>query len=121
MSRPWAVKCFPSGTMIVTRGIPGQPHYYIYGPGGDRNRHQCCCDVRDCLNGGARPAWLNDLCRTTESYAEDIDGTSIMAVGPSIDRDPPNCDWVQDDSEEAQSARARLMDRLLGLASERTT
>ena len=116
MKEPWRVECFLSGTQIVTDGT--WPHYYVYGPGGadegeaDRNRYRVCCDLRDYLNGGERPAWLDDLVRVSESHAEALDHTSITATGPMIDADPPKLHWVQDDSDEAKAARARLMDAL---------
>ncbi len=114
----WEAHYYGSGTMIVKRADIG-PHYYIYGPGGetegdsDRNRLQCCKDVAAFLNGGIRPLWFADLERITEEQAVGTDGTMIYATGPSIDINPPHCDWKQDDSQEAQNARARLIDNLL--------
>jgi hypothetical protein len=64
------------------------------------------------MNGEARPVWLDDLRRITEEHAEDVDGASITATGPSIGIDPPNLIWMQDNSDDAKNARARLMDRL---------
>lgn len=128
----WRVRCFQSGTMIVHDAsaptVPFQygvrclsPHLYVYGPGygtedsedaAVRNRHRCCEELASFLNGGPRPPWLDDLTRASETRAEDLDGTSITATGPMIDRNPPACDWIDDPSPEAQDARARLMDRL---------
>jgi hypothetical protein len=94
------------------------PWLYIYGPIGadddstDRNRYAVCMAIRDYLNGGARPAWLDDLRRTSETHACDLDGTSISAIGPMFDADPPNLNWVEDNSDTMNVARARLMDRL---------
>lgn len=116
-TKTFELQCFESGTMIVTDGT--WPHCYVYGPRNDdedqgvRDRFKVCEDIRDYLNGGERPKWLDDLERTSEESASDLDGTSITATGPMIDRDPPNCLWVFDDSEKAKDARARLMDRLL--------
>lgn len=116
----WTVECYPSGTMVVVNrsGNPRAPHFYVYGPGGgdethsDRNRHRVCEDIAAYMNGGDRPAWLDDMQRVTETHAESMDRTRITATGPSIDIDPPRLNWVQDDSDEAKSARARLMDAL---------
>lgn len=125
----WQCEYFQSGTCIVSNancrkepfayGVHSlDPHFYIYGPGNkdenkaQRDRMKCCEDIRDYLNGGERPKWLDDLRRVSEDHAEDVDGTKITATGPSIDKDPPKCFWVQDDSQEAKDARARLMDRL---------
>lgn len=118
MQIQWISRYFPSGTTIVARKDGAQPHFYIYGPGGetesdsDRNRYKVCEEIRDYLNGGERPKWLDDLERVSEIHAKALDGTSITATGPSIDANPPRCQWVSDESEEAQNARARLMDRL---------
>jgi hypothetical protein len=128
----WHVRWFASGTMIVEdRASPHEayefgvrclsPHLYVFGPGygtddgpdqAIRDRYRCCEELAAFLNGGPRPAWLDDLRRTSEAHAEDIDGTSVTATGPMVDRDPPKCDWINDPSPEAQDARARLMDRL---------
>ena len=130
VSQLWECVYYQSGTMIVRdTSQPTEPfkygegdtrpHFYIYGPGGTddddgtRNRYKVCDDVRDYMNGGERPKWLDDLTRVSEERAEDLDGTSITATGPMVDSDPPKCFWVQDDSDEAKNARARLMDRLL--------
>ncbi len=126
----WKVKWFQSGTMIVQNvngpkepyayGISWlEPHFGIRGPGGeteaeqDRNRLQCCHDICDYLNDvKPRPAWLDDMERTDERSAVALDGTSIVAEGPSVDKKPPSCWWVLDESPEACNMRARLMDRL---------
>jgi hypothetical protein len=112
---------FPSGTQIVTQGIAGEPHLYVFGPADpdegqcDRNRFHVCEQIADFLNGGARPEWFDQLERRGEESAEDLDGTRIYATGPMIDADPPNLNWVEDDSEDARNKRARLMDRLFGI------
>ena len=130
MAEDWECVYYQSGTCVVKdRSAPHvefqygtrclEPWFYIYGPQGAndsetaRNRYKVCEDIRDYMNGGPRPAWLDDLNRTTESYAEDLDGTKILTTGPMVDGNPPACDWVQDESQDAKDARARLMDRLL--------
>jgi hypothetical protein len=120
MNNEWRCEYFPSGTMLVSRrrGESNDPWLYIYGPLGaneddtEENRYKVVQDVCDYMNGGPRPAWLDDLRRTREDYAEDLDGTRITATGPMVDIDPPNLNWRQDNSEAARNARARLMDRL---------
>lgn len=42
-------------------------------------------------------------------------GVEFSAIGPHVDRDPPHCIWFQDESWEAKTARARLVDRLFGI------
>ena len=129
VSERWECKYYGSGTCIVENALGPKeafkygvhnlsPHFYIYGPGNPdeskymRDRVKCCEDIRDFMNGGDRPAWLDDLWRVNESHAEDFDGTKITATGPSFDASPPACDWRQNDTQEAKDARARLMDRL---------
>ena len=105
--------------MCVSSRTAGMPHFYIYGPNNpdesirERERQQCCIDVRDYMNGGVRPEWLDDLYRVGETQTEAADGTSVDVVGPFVDADPPNLVWVFDESQDARDARARLMDRLL--------
>ena len=125
----WQCEYFGSGTCIVSNanskeepfayGVHSlEPHFYIYGPNSksddkrQRDRMKCCEDIRDFMNGGDRPQWLDDMRRVSEEHAEDLDGTMITATGPSIDTDPPKCFWVKNNSQEAKDARARLMDRL---------
>ena len=116
--RTWQPRYYGSGTTIVTSDEPGKPHYYLYGPFDpdegkcQRNRHVMCEQLADYLNGGDRPKWLDDMERISEAVARDLDGSSITATGPMVDRNPPHLDWWQDDSDEAKDARARLMDDL---------
>lgn len=129
VSERWECRYYGSGTCIVENAIGPKeafkygvhnlsPHFHIYGPAnGDeanymRDRMKCCEDIRDFMNGGERPKWLDDLHRVSETHANDLDGTSITATGPMVDVDPPACNWRQDESQEAKDARARLMDRL---------
>ena len=66
----WDVQCFGSGTMIVSPDDRG-PWLYVYGPRNDdddrcqRDRFKVCEDLCAFLNGGPRPAWLNDMRRTS--------------------------------------------------------
>jgi hypothetical protein len=114
----WKPQFFGSGTCIVTSLEAKKPHLYVYGPRNDddgqcqRDRMKMCYQLADFLNGGDRPAWLDDMERRSEDACDDLDGSSIRATGPSIDRNPPALDWWEDGSDEANSNRARLMDRL---------
>ena len=129
MTKPgiWRVECYQSGTVVVTEGKTAAtkfgvrsvgPHLYVYGPHSrdeskrDRDRRAVAEDLAVFLNGGTRPKWLDDMERTTEDSAKGLGGTSIRATGPSVDTNPPNCFWKEDDSDDATNARARLMDRL---------
>ena len=131
----WKVECYESGAMNVVDALGTKvpfaygvaratPHLYIFGPGGndqresDSNRYKVCEDIAAFLNGGVHPAWLDDLERINEDHAIGLDRTSITATGPSVDKDPPKCWWVDDKSPEACIARASLIDRLF-LPSQR--
>lgn len=133
----WEVRAYASGTMTVQDmeaptktfkyGVLDlSPWFYVYGPGNEdedqwmRDRWKVCEDLCDYMNGGQRPAWIDDMERISEVEAIALDGTSITATGPMVDRDPPNCNWDQDRSVEAVNARARLMDRLFGVAQCQT-
>ena len=71
------------------------------------------------LNDGVKPGWFGDLHRESETFAViQNTGVSILAVGPYVDVNPPYCRWKEDDSEAAQSKRARLMDAVFGIRSE---
>lgn len=117
----WIHQLFESGTQIVRRDDSEGPWLYVYGPAGedegstDRNRYHTCDQLMNFLNGGPRPAWLDDLDRVNETALEGPDGTRIDATGPMVDRDPPNLQWWNDESDEAKDARARLIDRLAGV------
>ncbi len=115
----WTTAFYPSGTTIVVLKDPARrPHLYIYADvavSEDRNdldRMTMCNQLAQFLNGLPRPLWLNDLERRTETYAVSLAGANITTVGPMVDADPPNCNWRQDESEDAKSDRAKLMDAL---------
>ena len=113
----WSVKSFPSGTVVVTTGKPGDPHYYVHGHHRSprEQRYEVACQLRDWLNGGPRHVWMGNLWRDSETRATHEDGFAITATGPMVDRDPPNLDWVEDDTRDLADARARLIDRLCGV------
>lgn len=129
MGELWRVVCYESGTMNVENQAAKrepyaygertlEPWLYIFGPHSndedvrDRDRRKCCDDICDFMNGGARPEWLSDMERQAEDSLISLDGTRIYATGPSVDKDPPKCWWVNDESDAAKNARARLIDRL---------
>lgn len=115
----WQTAFYPSGTTIVhTSDFLRKPHLYIYADAAIdedrymRDRYEMCRQIEVFMNGGERPEWLNDFERVGETCARSLAGGDISAVGPSIDRNPPNLDWVHDDSQQAKDDRARLMDVL---------
>ena len=115
----WEPAFYGSGTTIVhQKEYDHKPHLYIYADASAdedrymRDRYEMCYQISRYMNGGARPLWLNDFDRISETQAVSLSGGSILATGPSIDADPPKLHWVQDDSDQAKSDRARLMDAL---------
>lgn len=115
----WVHRWYGSGTQIVANDANLlAPCLYVYGPrfdnedDSDRARYQVCEELAAFLNGGPRPAWLDDMERVSESSLSDLDGSLIDAVGPLYDIDPPKLNWQQRDDEDSRSARARLIDRL---------
>lgn len=121
----WEPQFFGSGTTIVTRvNAPKQPHLYIYGPGSDDEgraqamRYAMCHQLADWLNGGERPAWMDDMRRDSERSLIGCDNSSIYATGPSYDANPPHLFWRECDDDESRNARARLIDRLCGIGAE---
>lgn len=122
----WDPRFYGSGTTIVClRAERRRPHLYIHADAAiDEDRRQSdryvmCQQLADFMNGGKRPAWLDDFERTSEIAAKSLAGGSIEAVGPMVDKDPPNLFWVTDESEAAANDRARLMDALFFVAKEK--
>jgi hypothetical protein len=118
MTELWTQRAYESGTQIVTTDEPGEPWLYICYPGSHddddhyRIRWQMCSELAAFLNGGPRPAWLDDMRRVSETTLKGIDGSDIEAVGPMYDADPPNLNWRTCDDDESKNKRARLIDRL---------
>jgi hypothetical protein len=121
----WRVQTFPSGTHIVTTLDADEAHLYVYGPKpvglkdeegedvqADRNRFRMCEDLASFLNGGERPAWLDDMRRASETQLIGSDGSDITATGLMYDRNPPAMEWWLREDAEACDKRARLIDRL---------
>lgn len=120
----WTHRAFESGTQVVISNEKGCPWLYIFGPNtgsdvdNDMARATVCCEVADFLNGDEpRPAWFDDLERSSESCLVGIDGTKIIATGPVYDANPPHLDWRERKDDDACDARARLIDRLSGVSA----
>jgi len=119
MAETWVHRWYASGTQIVVNDADVlAPYLYVYGPvlasedDTVRGRYQVCEQLAAFLNGGPRPAWLDDMDRTSETQLTDLDGTIIDAVGPLYDCDPPKLNWQQTEDEQSRNQRARLIDRL---------
>lgn len=120
----WEPAFFGSGTTLVRlKEYDHKPYIYVYASVGlddDRSqsdRYPMCQQIADYMNGGDAPRWLDDFIRIGDATAKSLCGGQIFAVGPSIDNDPPNLNWVQDDSDQAVYDRAKLMDVLFGITS----
>jgi len=126
----WIItECRSSTFVVIDANLPKRKYAYgvlndgawltIRGPMDDddsrrdRNTRKCCEDIRDFLNGGMRPVWLSDLREVNACVLKDLDGTLIRVTGPMIDKKPPGCFWVDDQSDVAKRLRAILMARLL--------
>lgn len=120
MSRLWGVwepAFYGSGTTIVRLAEHvSKPWLYIYADAAIdetrymRDRYAMCNSLCEFMNGGERPAWLDDFERQTEETAVALAGGSISATGPMVDVDPPNLNWRTDDRDQAKMDRALLMD-----------
>ncbi len=109
----WEVRSFTSGTHIITRMDINKPHLYIYA----KKRLEVCRQLKDWLNGGAEPNWLQYL--TIHPKSEEAclgpDDIDISAVGPMFLPADDNCrlNWQTDESSEAKQKRIDLIDHLL--------
>lgn len=123
----WSHQCYSSGTQVVTSNQPDTPWFYIYGPGAggafdseaerDRNRFAMCEDLAAFLNGGERPAWLDDMHRICETELVGLDGSKIFMVGPTRSAPEHPYGWEYRDDPDALAMQARLIDRLCGIAA----
>ena len=115
----WTPHFYGSGTTIVVLDkYQHKPWLYIYADSATdelrymRARIGMCHELSEYMNGGERPAWLDDFERLNEYEAKALSGADICATGPMVDSDPPNMNWVSDDSDGAKNDRAKLMDVL---------
>lgn len=115
----WKPMFFGSGTTIVLQDeFKHKPHLYVYPDCSIdearymRDRYAMCYSLAEFMNGGDRPAWLDDFYRVSENGIESLSGAKTYATGPCIDRNPPRLDWVVDESDECRNDRARLIDVL---------
>lgn len=115
----WEPQFYGSGTTIVVQSVYAhKPWLYIYADSSAddgrymRDRYAMCKQLTVYMNGGDRPAWLDDFERLNEYEAKSLMGGQLYACGPMLDANPPNCHWVTDESDDAKNDRARLMDAL---------
>jgi hypothetical protein len=112
----WRPHRFSSETQIVSNNVSGEPWYYVIYPGVgivDYNvRYAMTDDLAKFLNGGPRPAWLDDMERVSHRGVVGPDGSGVEICGPMYDANPPNLDWRTCEDEAAREKRAALIDRL---------
>ena len=103
----------PSGGLLTEDSALEAVQLWIDVPGDDevalRTKVIMSLELRDFLNGGMRPRWLNDMHRTSEDHACAADGSSLRAIGPGVTIGEYT---TQDRSDRAVDLRARLMDQL---------
>jgi hypothetical protein len=112
----WWTESYPSGTIIVKSDIPLYPHYYIWQVPEDNDsnhkRQRVAKELTLWLNGIiSKPYWL-EVKEVKGASAVLKSGQLIQAVGPMVDRNPPQLDWTEDDSEFSRRARQKLIDVL---------
>jgi hypothetical protein len=122
------MESYGSGTVVVKTFDNSKPHLYVYYAGNIRpklitddesqtKRYIMARQLASYLNGDSPlPEWIEALKYTRSTPRQIInclDGT-ISAVGPNVL--PPNDNgrlaWRQDENEEAEADRVRLMDAL---------
>ena len=130
----WRVQGDASGSHVVIRPGHSGPWLYVRGPEHDPDdtvRYAMCRDLAAFLNrvsgvrgqgsgnadtrhlapGTSPPLWLGNLVRDGGDCLEDVDGSSILAVGPMFQRARAD-DWQQNDSPEFAEERRKLIDLL---------
>lgn len=120
----WIPHIAGSGSSSVRlANVPNKPHIFVYklmdaAVDEDRlfrDRALMVDELAKFMNGGPRPAWLDDFERTGEDRACSLTGEFIEANSPLVEWFFPDgkfSTWKSDTSEEAKNDRARLMDVL---------
>ena len=126
----WRVTYYGSGTVTVSDGrLQGTrfgvrsvgPHigiHYRPHPSGESSETKDSerLEIAKWLAGLLNGTYDNrNLMQRTGETTGIWNGVEFSAIGPHVDTNPPNCFWKQDESWDAKTARARLMDRLFGI------
>lgn len=126
----WRVTCYGSGTVTVSDGRLQGTKFGVRNVGPHIGIH-----YRKNSNGGASETtdserleiakWFagilngiydnRKLMKRTGETTGTWNGVEFSAIGPHVDLNPRHGFWVQDESWEAATERARLMDRLFGI------
>lgn len=116
---PWYVTTYGSGTTTVSKSESvGKPCYHIghlaADNEGDHGRHEVAQELKDWLNGGDEPWWMDLVKRERGDAVKLPHGCEICAWGPFVDTAKPPLwgDWVTDPSDDAQIARGLLIDAI---------
>lgn len=114
----WRVVSYQSGTITVQNfGPSGARSPWIgihYRPGShvtDEERYALAMTLCRVLNDWSKPSGA--VIRTSQIAAK-WNGIEFSAIGPMIDKRPPTCWWIEDDSVEANKSRIHLIDSVCG-------
>lgn len=118
----WRVVSYYSGTITAQNLGPGsarEPHIGIYyrasshelGQSTDIDRFHLAERICRILNehDTSDPEFVRET-EVTGNWR----GIRFSAIGPMIDKRPPTCWWIEDDSVQANVARIHLMDEVCG-------
>lgn len=127
----WRVVSYASGTITVADGKLQSTKFGVRGVGPhigihyrraasdgsatlttDHERYALAEKLAGLLNGSDQDR--TGLVRKSEIVGASA-GIEFSAIGPHVDRNPPNCFWFEDDRPEAKSSRAKLIDRVFGI------
>ena len=116
---PWYVTTYGSGTTTVSKSESvANPCYHIghlaADNDGEHGRHDVALELKDWLNGGEEPWWIDLVQRERGDAVKLPHGCEICAWGPFVDRAKPPLwgDWETDQSDDAKIARGLLIDAI---------
>lgn len=118
----WRVVSYQSGTVTVQNfgpsggrspwvGVHYRPREHESGPATDTDRWNLAVKIARLLNDFDFAG--EEFIRETETTGN-WRGIQFSAIGPMIDKRPPTCWWIEDDSIQANMARFHLMDSICG-------
>ena len=117
----WRSQTYQSGTVNVVNFGPDTGrcpwvgihyrHGHKLGPATDGDRIALAERIARVLNNLESSG--GEFIRETETTGN-WRGIQFSAIGPMIDKRPPTCWWIEDDSIQANMARFHLMDSICG-------
>lgn len=104
----WVTEMYPSGTHVVKNiRDTKMPWFYVYAD----ERYKVCKQIEVFMNGGMRPAWLDDVKKTSIESFDGSNNIKVRATGPMYDMNPPQLNWQE--MHEDIALRKSLINRLL--------